>query len=150
MWDFDILLQRMAESVVVTSRPSMISDCLSHLSDWLRVSWVPEPLRSPWRLKALNCSCSGLTCLWSSGVWSRLRSDLLDLPGRWRGLRVLRCEASCAGPRFRHPALGLTGLRPRLVLGILTLGFSNCEEVGDGEGDADGDSSIWRFLVRLT
>ena len=158
MWDLDILLQRMAESVVVIDRPSMTLDCLNHLSDWLSVSWVPEPLLSPWRLNALNCSCSGLACLWSRGVWSLLRSVALNLPGWWRGLRVLRCEAAWAGPLFRSWHPGVTGLtvRPRLVFGILILGLSSGDDrdLGDGEGEGvgegDGESSRYRFLVRLT
>ena len=35
MWDLDILLHSIAESVVVTTRPSITSACLNHLSDWL-------------------------------------------------------------------------------------------------------------------
>ena len=78
MWDLDSRRQRMAESVVVRIRPSMMPawhkttslslfvsalclciclylcqsvwplfTCLSHLSDWLSVSCVPEPRLSP-------------------------------------------------------------------------------------------------------
>ena len=35
-------LKAIAVSVVVTLQPSITLACLSHLSDWLRVIWVPS------------------------------------------------------------------------------------------------------------